>query len=228
MEWAQGPQSGAIRCRGRCTVNGGRVVVGISGGGRTLANLLAVQDRGAAAYAVVGVFASTPDSKGLALARERGLPVYLGDFRPAAVQGTARALYDWATELRADWLALAGFLKLLPLDSRFVGRIVNIHPALLPAFGGPGCYGDKVHRAVLAAGVRETGATVHFVTEHYDEGQALAQITVPVLGTDDSHSLAARVFAAECQLYPYALNGLVRGDLPLPSGQPARLSHLEP
>jgi phosphoribosylglycinamide formyltransferase-1 len=103
---------------------------------------------------------------------------------------------------------LAGYVKLVPVQvvARFKGRMLNIHPALLPAFGGKGMYGQRVHAAVLAAGVRESGASVHFVDEEYDRGAVVAQRRVPVLDGDTPASLAARVLEIEHQLYPAAVD----------------------
>lgn len=108
---------------------------------------------------------------------------------------------------RADLLVLAGYIKLVPSEvvAAYRGRIINIHPALLPKYGGPGMYGSRVHDAVLAAGDTESGATVHLVTEHYDEGAILAQVRVPVLPGDTAQTLADRVLGVEHQLLPAAV-----------------------
>jgi folate-dependent phosphoribosylglycinamide formyltransferase PurN len=121
---------------------------------------------------------------------------------------TLAALSDKAI----DVIALAGYLRLVPPEvvRAFHGRMINIHPALLPAFGGPGMYGMHVHRAVIAAGCRVTGATVHHVDEHYDEGRPIAQWPVPVLPGDDAETLALRVLRVEHVLYPLALESLIR------------------
>lgn len=117
---------------------------------------------------------------------------------------------------------LAGYLKLLPaaVVGAFAGRIINIHPALLPAFGGKGMWGMHVHRAVIASGARLSGPTVHFVDEHYDEGRILAQWPVPVLQGDTPEALAARVLTVEHRLYPLAADHLCRalaeGRVPVP------------
>ena len=119
-------------------------------------------------------------------------------------------------------VALAGYLRLIPLDvvRRFHGRMLNVHPALLPAFGGPGMYGARVHAAVLAAGARVSGPTVHFVSEHYDEGAIIAQWPVPVREADSVDALAARVLAAEHRLYPWCLHLLTSGVIALgPDGR---------
>ena len=114
-------------------------------------------------------------------------------------------------------IALAGYLRLIPgnVVQRFHGKLVNVHPALLPAFGGPGMFGAHVHAAVLEAGARTSGPTVHFVSAHYDEGAIIAQTQVPVLATDTVESLAARVLAAEHELYPRCVYGVATGAITL-------------
>jgi folate-dependent phosphoribosylglycinamide formyltransferase PurN len=104
-----------------------------------------------------------------------------------------------------DLVVLAGFLSLYAPPPALEGKVMNVHPALLPAFGGKGFYGDRVHRAVLEAGVKISGCTVHFADAHYDHGPIILQEAVPVLDDDTIDSLAARVFAAECSLYPQAI-----------------------
>lgn len=111
-----------------------------------------------------------------------------------------------------DIIALAGYIRLVPpaVIARYRDRVVNIHPALLPAFGGAGMYGRHVHEAVLAAGCMVSGATVHYVDERYDEGRIIAQWPVPVLPGDNADSLARRVLKAEHILFPIALEAAVR------------------
>jgi formyltetrahydrofolate-dependent phosphoribosylglycinamide formyltransferase len=135
----------------------------------------------------------------------------------AIVPTTGRDAAEVAAEMlelldahHVDALLLAGYLKLVPTDvvRRYRGRIVNIHPALLPAFGGPGMYGMNVHRAVLESGARVTGATVHLVDEVYDRGPIVAQWPVPVRPGDTGEDLAARVLAVEHRLYPRTVDHL--------------------
>lgn len=116
-------------------------------------------------------------------------------------------------DAKIDLVALAGYLKLVPADvvRTYRNRIINIHPAWLPAFGGKGMYGQRVHEAVLASGAHETGATVHYVTEHYDEGSIIAQRSVPVLEGDTAETLAARVLETEHELYPEIVEQIARG-----------------
>lgn len=111
-----------------------------------------------------------------------------------------------------DLVVLAGFLWLVPEDviDAFRGRIINIHPALLPGFGGRGMYGDRVHRAVLDAGCSESGITIHYVNEHYDSGDIIFQARCPVLPGDDVESLASRVHALEYEHYPRVIGEMIR------------------
>ncbi|MEO8562669.1 MAG: phosphoribosylglycinamide formyltransferase [bacterium] len=112
-----------------------------------------------------------------------------------------------------DLVVLAGYMRLVPpeVTRAFRGRMLNVHPALLPAFGGPGMYGARVHRAVIGASASESGPTVHFVDEVYDHGPVIAQWPVPVLPDDDEHTLAARVLAAEHALYPRVVDAVAGG-----------------
>lgn len=111
----------------------------------------------------------------------------------------------------ADLIVLAGFLWLVPsrIIEEYKGRIVNIHPALLPRFGGKGMFGDRVHRAVLDAGCTESGITIHYVNEHYDSGDIIFQAKCPVLPGDNADTLAARVHALEYEHYPVVISKLI-------------------
>lgn len=116
-------------------------------------------------------------------------------------------------ELDVDMVCLAGFMRLLPAEvlSSYPNRVLNIHPALLPKFGGKGMYGHHVHEAVLASGDTESGCSVHFVTEQYDEGAVILQRKVPVLPDDTPESLAARILAEEHIAYPEAIKKVLGG-----------------
>ena len=148
---------------------------------------------------------------GVEVAERAGLPCAV--FRRkdhASVAEHNAAINAWLTTHQPESIALAGYLCFYIPPDDFTGPVVNIHPALLPSYGGKGYYGDRVHKAVLAAGETESGCTVHLVDDQYDHGQILGQERVPVLPDDDVHSLAARVFAAECELFPRSLNDLAR------------------
>jgi phosphoribosylglycinamide formyltransferase-1 len=114
---------------------------------------------------------------------------------------------------------MAGFMKLAPVPDDFAGRVVNIHPALIPAFCGAGMYGDRVHRAVLEAGVKVTGCTVHFVDNEYDHGPIIWQQPVPVFDDDTADTLAKRVFEVEKDAYPHVLKLLASGRIKLEDGR---------
>ncbi len=122
-------------------------------------------------------------------------------------------LQNELTAQRTDLIVLAGFMQLIPAElvRAFPKRIVNIHPALLPKYGGKGMYGDRVHAAVIAAGERETGITIHFVNEHYDEGEHIAQFHCPVRKDDTVGSLAERVHGLEHAHYPEVVEALAAG-----------------
>ena len=170
----------------------------ISGRGSNLEALHEALKAGAAAKIVV-VISDRPDAGGLERARQWGLST---EVLPSPSDGAV-----WLAVLRryaVDLVVLAGYVKLVPANviAAYRGRIVNVHPALLPAFGGQGMYGRRVHEAVLASGVRETGATVHLVDEVYDHGATLAQARVPVLPGDTPELLAQRVLEVEHRLLP--------------------------
>lgn len=181
-----------------------RVAVLASGGGTNLQTLLDACGPDAPAR-VTRVISNRPDAGALERARRAGIPaVVLRD--PGDAAELLAALAD------ADLVVLAGYLKLVPaaVVARFPRRLVNIHPALLPAFGGPGMYGRRVHAAVLASGATESGVTVHYVDEQYDRGPIIAQRTVPVVPGDTPETLAARVLAVEHQLLPQVVLELAR------------------
>jgi folate-dependent phosphoribosylglycinamide formyltransferase PurN len=189
-----------------------KIAVGVSGGGRSLANLIECQSAGN--FEVALVFSSASHLKANDVARERGIPVLVLDFSGERKLSSADQLYSACGAAGIDLIVLAGFLKLLPVAKEWSGRIINIHPALLPKFGGRGMYGDRVHQAVLAAGEKTSGASVHFVTANYDEGSLIARATVEVLASDTVSDLATRVFAAEKALLPAVIGKLAAGDLP--------------
>ena len=181
-----------------------RLGVLLSGGGRTLENLAACIRSGQLPADIAVVVSSHPGAFGLERARRLGLPHEAVDYREAGTEFSGRiaALLDGA---RTDLVVMAGFIRWWEIPERYRGRVMNIHPALLPAFGGQGLYGERVHRAVLSAGAKFSGATVHFVDEEYDHGPIILQRVVPVLPGDSPETLAERVFAEECLAYPEAI-----------------------
>jgi phosphoribosylglycinamide formyltransferase-1 len=179
------------------------LLVLLSGTGRTLLNLCGAIERGELDARVNLVVGSGP-CVGLERARERGLGtrVVPGDI-------PSDRLDELARECGAGWVVLAGYLRLVRIPERLRGRVVNIHPALLPEFGGAGMYGPRVHRAVLAAGRAESGCTVHLCDERFDTGPIVLQERCAVLPGDTPETLAARVFERECVAYPKALQRLI-------------------
>jgi phosphoribosylglycinamide formyltransferase 1 len=188
-----------------------RIAVLASGGGSNLQALLDYFDlRGEGRGGdVVLVASDRPDAGALERAMRRDIalsvlatPTHGGSSLPAILE-----------EHRVDLVVLAGYLRLVPADvvRRYEGRVVNVHPALLPAFGGPGMYGQRVHRAVIEAGARITGVTVHFVDHEYDRGRIIAQWPVPVFGSDDAGTLASRVLRVEHLLFPRVVDAVAAG-----------------
>ena len=193
-----------------------RVAVAASGRGSNLEALLRTLRPGAPARVVL-VLSDRAAAGALTLARSHGVPTQ--DFTDPAGTDEWLAALDRA---QADLVVLAGYLKLVPAGviDRYRGRIVNVHPALLPAFGGRGMYGRRVHEAVLASGARESGASVHLVDEVYDRGEVLARARVPVLPDDDPDHLAARVLEVEHRLLPAVVLAAARAGRPVPIPEP--------
>lgn len=211
-----------------------RIAVLASGGGSNLQALLdyfhALGDRRAGD--VVLVVSDRPQAGALERARRAGI-------KTAIISGEGAELDELLAVHAIDLVVLAGYLRFVPVavTRRFAGRMVNVHPALLPQFGGPGMYGPRVHRAVLAARAPVSGPTVHFVDEMYDHGAVIAQWRVPVHPMDDEASLAARVLRAEHLLFPRVVQAVAAGEVRLaPDGRvdppfvldPATLPSIDP
>jgi formyltetrahydrofolate-dependent phosphoribosylglycinamide formyltransferase len=183
-----------------------RIAVLVSGGGRSLENLADAIRRGEVPGEIVLVLASNRKAFALERARRLEIPSVVVDAeRKLAPAEFSREAFAAIERAGADVVVMAGFLRLLPLPANWIGRVLNIHPALLPAFGGKGFYGDRVHEAVLAAGVKETGCTVHYVDNEYDHGPVLLQRRVLVRKDDTVETLGARVFEEEKIALPEAL-----------------------
>lgn len=187
-----------------------RLAVLLSGAGRTLANLLDVIDRGDL-DATVPLVVTSRECRGADIARARAITTLV---IPGEIP--ADRLVALAHEHAIDLVVLAGYLKLLPIPPALERRVVNIHPALLPAFGGPGMHGMKVHAAVADAARRgqltQTGCTVHLCDATYDTGPIVLQRTCPVFPDDTPDAIAARVLELEMQTYPEALRLLISGN----------------
>jgi len=183
-----------------------RLGVLLSGSGRTLQNLIDRIQDGSLPARIEVVISSHPGVKGLDRAEKAKIPAVTVDFKTFPDD---RAFSDAVTKQLdrhpVDLVLMAGFIRRYLFPNKFEGRVLNIHPALLPDFGGKGYHGEKVHRAVLEKGVKETGCTVHIADLEYDRGPILLQKRVPVLPGDTPETLAARVFEAECEAYPEAI-----------------------
>jgi phosphoribosylglycinamide formyltransferase-1 len=189
-----------------------RIAVLISGGGTTLRNLIERVRAGLLDVEIVLVVASTPKAGGLRFAQEAGIPSVVLD--PKEFDSRDRfseVVFDRCRQARVQLVVLGGFLKQIAIPEDFTHRVVNIHPALIPAFCGHGFYGHRVHEAVLAYGAKVSGCTVHFVDNEYDHGPVILQKAVPVLEDDTPETLAARVFQAECEAYPEVLRLIAAG-----------------
>ena len=191
----------------------------ISGGGRTLLNLADCINRSELNACIAAVVSSRSNAAGVERARDRGLEVDVIRQRDFESED---AMHDAVTSVllrgKVDLVCLCGYLRWMRIDAPFRHRVINIHPALLPAFGGKGMFGNRVHQAVLAAGRAFSGCTVHLVDEQYDHGPTILQRTCPVRPDDDVESLAARVFARECIAYPQAIRLLAAGRVQLSGG----------
>lgn len=191
-----------------------RLAVLLSGAGSTLQNLIDRIRSGELRAEIVVVIASRPDAGGLLRAQRAGIPAVAVPRKSFAdVDQFNDALHAELQGHAVDLIVLAGFLSPFQLRDRYLGRVLNIHPALIPAFSGKGFYGDKVHRAVLEAGVKISGCTVHFADDRYDSGPIILQGAVPVLDDDTPETLAARVHAVENELYPEAIRLWAEGRL---------------
>lgn len=190
-----------------------RLAVCVSGGGTTLQNLLDRVADGRLRAEVVQVIASKPGIGAIARAEAAGVPVAVVERKGRSVEGFSVDVYAPIAETRADLVILGGFLALLDIPDEFEGRVMNVHPSLIPAFCGKGFHGEAVHRAAIETGVKVSGCTVHFADRTYDTGPIIVQRTVPVLDSDTPQTLAARVFEAECEALPEAIRLYAEGRL---------------
>jgi len=195
-----------------------RIGVLLSGSGRTLENILNhIQDGSLKGLAEVALtIASRPGIRGIEIAEAAGVPAHVirrNPGAPGSVQAYSDAMVARLDEQKVNLVCMAGFLSYWVIPERYLGRVMNIHPALLPAFGGEGMYGHHVHEAVLARGCKVSGCTVHFVNNTYDDGPIILQRPVPTYAEDTPDTLAARVFEQECIAYPEAIRLFAEGRL---------------
>lgn len=195
----------------------------VSGSGRSLENLAEVIARGELDARLALVLSNTPRAFALERARRLGVEsvVVPHGAHPDAAAFSA-AVFAQVEARGCELVVLAGFLRLLVVPERWTGRVLNIHPALLPAFGGKGFYGERVHRAVIESGAQFSGCTVHYVTNEYDAGPILLQRCIAVRPDDTAESLAARVFEEEKLALPEALRLHLSGAARLEGGRVVR------
>lgn len=199
-----------------------RLAVLISGGGTTLVNLHE-QILAGTLNAEISLVVASRNCRGVERSRELGLPTrVIRTGQSAGIVGYSNAVFDACRRVNVGLVVLAGFLSRILIPDDFSGRVMNIHPALIPAFCGQGMYGHHVHEAVIARGCKVTGCTVHFCDNEYDHGPIILQRTVPVLDDDTPETLATRVFEAECAAYPEAINLFAAGCLKI-EGQRVRI-----
>jgi len=191
-----------------------RLAVLLSGGGTTLQNLIDRIADGRLSAKIAVAISSRADVQGVERARRVGIPTAVVARKEFSdVDRFNDALHAELERHAFDLIVLAGFLSPFQLRGRYRGRVLNVHPALIPAFCGKGYYGEKVHRAVLEAGVKVSGCTIHFADDQYDTGPIILQGTVPVLDDDTPETLAARVHQLENDLYPEAIRLWATGRL---------------
>ncbi|HLX64649.1 MAG TPA: phosphoribosylglycinamide formyltransferase [Planctomycetota bacterium] len=189
-----------------------KLAVLLSGNGTTLENLFEKSAVGALDADIAVVVSSRADAFGLERARRRNVPamtVARKEFKN--IDDFSAAVYAAIAPYKVDLICHAGFMCMLRVPPDYENRMVNVHPALLPAFGGKGFYGHFVHEAVLKHGCKISGCTVHFVDNVYDNGPIIAQRAVPVFDTDTPEVLGARVQQAERELYPEAIQVIAEG-----------------
>ena len=193
-----------------------RVAVLISGSGRTLKNFIDLAADGQLPLDICLAISSTPKASGLQHAGEAKIPSQVFQrSESTSDEAYGQVIFDACRKSKVDFVLMAGFLKLVPVPGDFAGRVLNIHPSLIPAFCGHGMYGHRVHQAVLDYGAKLTGCTVHFVDNEYDAGPIIWQQPVPVFEDDRANTLAARVFEAEKEAYPHVLKLLAAGKIKL-------------
>jgi phosphoribosylglycinamide formyltransferase 1 len=207
-----------------------RIAVLISGSGSNLQAIINAVSSGYVKNAeIAAVISDRPEAFGLERARKAGIPALVVNPKDCT-DGLAfsKKIMDILLAHRVDLVCLAGFLRMIqnPLLEKFKGRIMNIHPALLPKFGGKGMYGHYVHEAVLKAGEKESGPTVHFVDERYDHGPIILQRKVPILPNDTPTTLAERVLQEEHTIYPEAVKLFCEGRLEISDGEVVINNHI--
>jgi phosphoribosylglycinamide formyltransferase-1 len=190
-----------------------KLAVCVSGGGTTLQNLIELIRARRLWAEIVQVVASRPRIGAIPRAEAAGIPLALASRKVQSSAEFSASVFDPIRRSRADLVVLGGFLALVKIPPEYRGHVLNVHPSLVPLFCGKGYYGVKVHQAVLDAGMKVSGCTVHFADDTYDTGPIILQRTVPVLEDDTAETLAARVFKEECKALPEAIELFANGRL---------------
>jgi phosphoribosylglycinamide formyltransferase-1 len=190
-----------------------KLAVFISGGGTNLQSIIDSCQAGALKAEIKAVISNNSKAYGLKRAQQAGIETFhVSKMVYPDAEEYVRVILDLLEKRDVDLIVLAGYMKLLPLEivKKYYGRIINIHPALLPKYGGKGMYGVNVHKAVIESGDRHSGATVHMVDEKYDHGPILIQRRVHVADDDTPETLAARILEIEHQILPKAISLFVK------------------
>ena len=196
-----------------------QIAVLISGGGTTLRNLIERIEAEQLNVRIALVVSSSPSAGGLQYAEKAGIPIAIMRRKEYGTRDQfSDAIFGQCRSAGAQLVVMAGFLKQVTIPDDFSNRVVNIHPALIPAFCGKGFYGHHVHESVLEHGVKVSGCTIHFVDNEYDHGPIICQKAVPVADDDTPETLAARVFQAECEAYPEVLRMIAAGRVTVEGG----------
>ena len=185
----------------------------LSGSGTTLQNLIDLREQGELDVDIRLVVSSQPNAKGVQRARDAGIETRVIERSHEPGHLFSKQITEAVEQVNVELVCMGGFLSMWIIPPSFEGRVMNVHPALLPMFGGKGFYGDRVHQAVINAGCKVSGATVHFADNQYDNGPIILQKAVPVLEDDTAQTLAARVCQAERQIYPEAIRLFQQGRL---------------
>ncbi|MBX9656856.1 phosphoribosylglycinamide formyltransferase [bacterium] len=192
-----------------------RLAVFASGSGTTLQNLIDRSQEGRLDASVVVVISDQEKAKALDRARAVNVPAHYLPYRLKEVSKYSHEAFEICRQVKADLVVLAGFLKLIHIPQDFVGHVINVHPSLIPAFCGKGCYGHHVHEAAIERGVKVSGCTVHYCDNEYDHGPIILQQVVEVTSEDDADSLATKVQAAEREALPEAIQLISQGRVTL-------------
>lgn len=202
-----------------------KIAVLLSGSGRTLQNFIDLRQRGELNIEISVVIGSRNNIMGLQRAADANIPTAVIDRRNfSSLEECCSNIFNLCDQAKVDLVCLAGWLCLLHLPQRYQGRTMNIHPALLPAFGGKGMFGHHVHESVINHGCKISGCTVHFLDNAYDTGPIIIQRPCPVLDDDTPDTLAARVFEQEMIAYPEAITLFAQNRLKI-EGRRVRITH---